>query len=348
MRISRGTIMRLFLAVILLKITFGLSSCAEDKGNTEIKTTIVSVPGNDSVNTMVIDTADPKYRKNPYLLAYDRALLLWGVPIEEKDVDTKYGKAHIIMCGPANGEPLVLLHGMNASSTMWYPNIKTLSPYFRIYAIDFLLEPGKSLCANDVSDVSQIMDWYEEIFDKLSLKKINLIGASRGGWLATNIALRNKEKINKMVLLSPAQTFVWIKPGAKIINNIVYTISPKRKRLREVLETMSFNVDNIQQEYIDQYYLSTKKAEINKCVLDMKPFSDKELKSIKIPTLLLIGDNDIINNRKSLKRAEKVMPHVETATIKHAGHFLSFDAAPEVNVKILRFLLGERSAMAGK
>jgi pimeloyl-ACP methyl ester carboxylesterase len=297
---------------------------------------------------MVIDTADPKYKKNPYLLAYDRALLLWGVPIEEKDVDTKYGKAHVIVCGPASGEALVLLHGMNASSTMWYPNIKLLAQQYRIYAIDFLLEPGKSMCENDVSEVSQIMDWYEEIFEKLSLKKFSLIGASRGGWLATNIALRNQEKISKMILLSPAQTFVWIKPGAKIINNIVYTISPKRKRLREVLETMSFNVDNIEQEYIDQYYLSTKKAEINKCVMDMKPFSDNELKSIRIPTLLLIGDNDIINDRKSLKRAEKLMPRVETATIKHAGHFLSFDAAPEVNAKILRFLLGERVATAGK
>ena len=59
----------------------------------------------------------------------------------------------------------------------------------------------------------------------------------------------------------------------------------------------------------------------------MRPFSDKELNSIKVPTLLLIGDHDIINDKKSLKRARKEMVNVETATINHAGHFLSFDAA---------------------
>lgn len=348
MMIFKNNTTRLLFAAVLLELTFYVSSCGDDNNKTEIKTTVVSIPEKDSVPLMVIDTNDPKYKEHPYLLAYDRALLLWGVPIEEKDIDTKYGKAHVIICGPANGEPLVLLHGMNASSTMWYPNVKTLSQRFRIYAIDFLLEPGKSLCENEVSEVSQIMDWYEEVFEKLGLTKFNLIGASRGGWLATNIALRNQKKIGKMILLSPAQTFVWIKPGAKIINNLVYTVSPKRKRLREVLETMSFNVDNIEQVYIDQYYLSTKNAEINKCIADMRPFSDKELNSIKVPTLLLIGDHDIINNKKSLKRAEKEMISVKVAMIKNAGHFVSFDAAEEVNTRMMNFLSEKVPAMATK
>lgn len=339
MMIFRTMAGRFFSRLMLFAIALFFGSCGADQVKTEVKTSVVTIPERDSATVPTIDTTDPKYKAHPYLLAYDRALLLWGVPVEEKDIDTKYGKAHVIVCGPTQGEPLVMLHGMNASSTMWYPNVKTLSQRFRIYAIDFLLEPGKSLCENEVSEVSQIMDWYEEVFEKLSLKKFNLIGASRGGWLATNIALRNREKINKMILLSPAQTFVWIKPGAKIINNIVYTVSPKRKKLRDVLETMSFNVDNIEQAYIDQYYLSTKNAGINKCIMDMKPFSDKELKSIKVPTLLLIGDHDIINDRKSLKRAGKLMPEVETETIRHAGHFLSFDAAAEVNAKMMDFLL---------
>lgn len=339
MMISRTTAGRFFSGLILLEIVFLFGSCGADQVKTEVTTNVVTIPEKDSATVFRIDTTDPKYKAHPYLLAYDRALLLWGVPVEEKDIDTKYGKAHVIVCGPAQGEPLVMLHGMNASSTMWYPNIKTLSQRFRIYAIDFLLEPGKSFCESEISEVSQIMEWYDEVFEKLSLKKFNLIGASRGGWLATNIALRNQEKIDKMVLLSPAQTFVWIKPGTKIISNIVYTVSPKRKRLRDVLETMSYNVDNIEQEYIDQYYLSTKKAEISKCLMDMTPFSDKELKSIKVPTLLLIGDHDIINDRKSLKRAGKLMPEVETETIRKAGHFLSVDAAAEVNAKMMNFLL---------
>lgn len=260
------------------------------------------------------------------------------MPLEEKDIHTSFGNAHVIVCGRSNAEPLVLLHGMNASSTMWYPNIKELSEHYRIYAIDFLLEPGKSLCEKGINNTGQIIDWYYEIFDQLHLQKFDIAGASRGGWLAVNIALRERSRIHKMILLSPAQTFIWIKPQMKIMSNITYTISPKRKRLRSILETMTFNVDNIQQVYINQYYIATKEASISKCILQMTPFSDEKLRLLKMPVMLLIGDNDIINNDKSIERAKKLIPDVQAETIKNAGHFLSIDQPENVNKKIIDFL----------
>lgn len=273
-----------------------------------------------------------------YLQSYDKALTLWQIPLLEKYIKTSYGNAHVIITGPENGEPLVLLHGMNASSTMWYPNIKSYSEKYRVYAIDFFLEPGKSLCTGDPSETSEIVKWYYEIFDQLNLKKFSLIGASRGGWLAMNIALHDKTRINKIVLLSPAQTFIWIRPGIKIINNIEYSLFPKRKRLRNVLETMTFNVDKISQIFINQYFIATKKATISKCFLQMRPFSDTQLKSLKMPILLLIGDQDIINNTKSMNRAKNLFPNIKTVKITNAGHFLSIDQPEIVNKKILDFL----------
>lgn len=286
-----------------------------------------------------IDTTDPKYKNFPYLLAYDKALMLWGIPFEENDLVTKFGKAHVITCGPENAEPIVLLHGMNASSTMWYPNIKALSENHRVYAIDFLLEPGKSVCENDITETSQIVSWYYEIFDSLKLKKFSLLGASRGGWVATNIALKDPERINKMILLSPAQTFIWIRPGVKAFNNIAYTISPKRRRLRNVMETMTNNIDNISQVYINQYYIATQDATISKCFIQMRPFSDNELKTLNMPVLVLIGDHDIINTKKSLERATNLIKKCEVGTIKNAGHFLSMDKADLVNQIMIGFLV---------
>src|SRR4029079_5669932 len=106
-----------------------------------------------------------KNEKLTYAQSYNKALTLWDIPFEEKDLKTSLGNAHVIICGPTNAEPLVLLHGMNASSTMWYPNIRSLSENYRVYTIDFLLEPGKSLCQGDVSKIDQLMSWYSEIFD---------------------------------------------------------------------------------------------------------------------------------------------------------------------------------------
>ena len=273
-----------------------------------------------------------------YYKAYNKALTLWKIPFHELNIQTSFGKAHVIVSGPRNAESLVLLHGMNATSTMWYPNIKAFSQDHRVYAIDFLLEPGKSQMNRKVKDMKEVMNWYEEIVDKLKLKKFSLVGASIGGWLATYIALHGKFQVENLILLSPAQTFTWIHPGSEILSNVTYTLNPKRKNLRDVLKTMSFNVDNIEQKYIDQYFMATEKAINSKLSLQMTPYSDDELKTLTMPVLLLIGDHDIINNEKSVAKARELLPHAETGIIKNAGHFLSVDQADTVNVKILYFL----------
>ncbi len=325
-------------ALILFAFIFFICACSSkvEKSTDIDKEPIVIAQLKDSLIPICNDSV--KNEAQTYEESYNKALTLWQIPLEESDVETSFGKAHVIACGPANAEVLVLLHGMNASSTMWYPNIKALSEHYRVYAIDFLLEPGKSDYRGEVNKTSEVVKWYYEIFNQLKLKKFSLIGASRGGWLAINIALHSRSSINKIVLLSPAQTFIWIRPGSDILFNISYSFFPKRKKLRSVLETMTFDVDKISQVYINQYYLATKKASINKCFLEMTPFSVKELKSLKMPVLLMIGDQDIINSEKSLDIAKRSFSDLKLFTIKNAGHFLSVDQPEVVNEKILDFL----------
>jgi pimeloyl-ACP methyl ester carboxylesterase len=273
-----------------------------------------------------------------YYKAYNKTLTLWKTPFHEHYIPTSLGKAHVIVSGPANAEPLVLLHGMNASSTMWYPNISALSQKYRVYAIDNLLEPGKSQIITGVKGIGGLMQWYNEIFDQLKLEQFTLIGASKGGWLAVHIALHQGSRIKKLILLSPLQTFTWIRPGPDISSSITYALTPGRKRLRRALETMSENVNNIEQKYIDQYYIGAQQAKNTMLLFQMIPYAEEVLKTLTMPVLVLIGDNDIVNKEKSVETANELLPHVETGIIKDAGHLLSMDQAEVVNDRILDFL----------
>lgn len=318
---------------------FGCGTSSENMSDNEMPETIVRA------NSDSLDLSDT-LNEQPYIEAdilayeeaYNNALTLFKTPFIEQDVKTKFGNAHVIISGPKNGEPLVLLHGMNASSTMWYPNIKSYSKHYRVYSIDYFLEPGKSQYIGKTSNTNEIIDWYFEIFDQLQLKKFNLLGASRGGWLSVNIALRSGSRINKLILLSPAQTFGIIKPGFDIFSNVGYSVAPKRKKLRGILETMSSNVDGMSQIFINQYYLATKKASIDANVIKMQPFFGKELKSLKMPILLLIGDRDIINGEVNLARAKRLCTNMDTGTISNAGHFLSMDQSDIVDKRVIEFL----------
>jgi pimeloyl-ACP methyl ester carboxylesterase len=279
-----------------------------------------------------------KSEKQAYFNSYDKALPLWGIPYTEENIKTRYGTAHIILAGPKNGKDLVLLHGMDASSTMWYPNIKTLAKNHRIYAIDFLMEPSKSTLTSKALSTEEIVNWYNEIFSHYQLKKFDLVGASRGGWIATLLAAQKGNSIDKIVLLSPAQTFKFIDKPRKTSSALLLKLFPTEKKFEKTLRTFSSHPEKISPIFKRQFYLANKYAKSNSSMLQMQPFSEDELQSIKNPVLILIGDRDVINSDESLKRADKFLLHGQTKMIKDAGHFLSIDQSKTVNEAMLLFL----------
>jgi pimeloyl-ACP methyl ester carboxylesterase len=209
--------------------------------------------------------------------------------------------------------------------------------HYHVFAIDFILEPGKSAPIKGEVSRDEILEWYEEIFAHFQLKKYSIVGASRGGWFALALALKPDTKIDKLILLSPAQAFTQIRVKKKIFENISFAIFPRKTKLKKVLSTLSTHENQLDKSYVNQFFIASRYAKINKSLFQMKPFSDEELSSLKIPVMVLIGDHDIINNEKGIEKAQRI-PHVKTAVISDAGHFLSFDQPSVVDQKILRFL----------
>ncbi|MFH6966654.1 alpha/beta fold hydrolase [Flavobacterium sp. FlaQc-28] len=281
---------------------------------------------------------ETKSEKQSYLSAYNKALKLWDIPYTEENVKTSFGTAHVIIAGPKNGKSLVLLHGMDATSTMWYPNIKALAKNHRIYAIDFLMEPGKSTLTTKPLSSKEIVIWYNEIFSFYKLKQFDIIGASRGGWIAALLASEKTNSIDKIVLLSPAQTFKFIDKVRKTSSALLLKLFPSEKKFSKTLQTFSTHPENINPVYKRQFYLANKYAKSNSSMLKMRPFSDEELQSITNPVLVLIGDHDVINSEESLTRAQKFLINCKTQTIKDAGHFLTIDQAKITNDAIIKFL----------
>lgn len=67
--------------------------------------------------------------------------------------------------------------------------------------------------------------------------------------------------------------------------------------------------------------------------------TDKELQSLKLPALYLVGENEkIYSAQKAIQRLNRVAPHIEAELIPNAGHDLSVVQAELVNSKVLEFL----------
>lgn len=280
-----------------------------------------------------------KKEEQKYIQAYNKSLSLWPVPFEEKDILTSFGTAHVIISGPKNGEPLVLLHGMDATSTMWYPNIKSYAKEYRVYAIDYIMEAGKSvLKENKNLNSDEIITWYNEIFDNLKLKNINLLGTSRGGWNATLYTIKHPERIKKLLLLAPVQTFGMISMKPYLINAANFKIAPNRKRLKKLIEDFSLYPEKIDPIIKEQIYLGNDYSRTKLDLFAMKPFSDEELKSLNLPVLVLVGDHDMLNPIDIITTAAEKIPNAYGAVIESAGHFLTIDRPEDVDKRILDFL----------
>ncbi len=304
----------------LLSLFFFLSSCSVFKKN--------------KYDNLVFKSRADRTR---YISAYNRSLTLWKIPYSEEDVKTSFGTAHVILSGPKNAPPLVLLHGMDASSTMWFANIEALSKNRRVYAIDFLTEPGKSVSLGKTLSKEEIVLWYNEIFKHYQLNNFEVIGASAGGWNAVLLAIQDDSKIKKLVLLGPAQTFESIDERGKASTAVMMKIFPSKKKWDKTLSNFSSDPKKIPMVYKRQLYLAFK-TKIGSNFWKIQPFSADELKKIKIPVLVLTGDKDIMNSESGQKKAKETLSNYKAEVIPNAGHFLTIDQTEIVNKKIIAFL----------
>ena len=280
-----------------------------------------------------------------YLAAYDATLALWPVPVESVDVPTRFGNTHVNACGPEGAPPLLLLHAFAISSTMWYPNVAELSRSYRIYALDTIGDKGKSVSARPILTPLDFVTWLSDVFDELRLEEAHVAGLSFGGFLALNLALSAPERVTRLVLLAPVcllpiRPQFYFRLAAAIL---LPFLSFKFK------QELSLGLASTHAAPALKQFLTPKDFRFDYNKVFIPPvYTDNALQQIKAPTLLLLGEREVIYDPKAaLKRAANLIPNIETRLITGAGHALNFDQPEMVNMCILEFLNKEVGSPEG-
>jgi len=280
-----------------------------------------------------------------YLAAYEAAMKLWSVPYEEIEIPTRFGMTHVVTSGPKDAPPLVLLHGMAMTSTMWSPNIADFSKDYRVYAINVMGQPGKSIPDYDkpIRDVAGFMVWLHETLDGLNLDRIFLVGMSYGGWLALNFAMTAPERVHKLVLLSPGASF---QPLVKqfMLRGMLMSLIPIRFTADSFMGWMGIKDtpgDTVSRRLLDLFYLGMKHFRMPPESAFIMPavFSDEELRALHMPVLLLIGEDEVIYDAaKALARARALLPNFEGELVPGSNHNMCGSHYQIVDARVLDFL----------
>ena len=280
--------------------------------------------------------------KATFFTAYDALLKKWPVPFEEIDVPTPFGTTHVTASGPKDAPPLVLLHGYMATAMMWTLNIGDFSQGHRVYAIDTMGQPSKSIPSEPIGSAEEYVAWLTATLDALHLDRVNLLGQSFGGWLALKYALAAPERVQRLVLLSaggmlPISTQF-------VLRGMLMMLVPARFTVKSFWLWSGFRrvPDEIEHwRVMDLLYLGIKHFRMAPATLRITaaPASDDELRTMRMPVLFLMGKNEVLcNAAAALARGCRLVPDFKGELIPHCSHDMCASRYRIVDALVLEFL----------
>jgi pimeloyl-ACP methyl ester carboxylesterase len=285
-----------------------------------------------------------------FLAAYNAAMRLWPVPYDEVNIPSRFGTTHVVACGPKDAPPLVLLHGYMATLTMWSPNIAAFTKASRVYAVDVMGQPGRSRPDQPICSTADFVLWLTSTLDALHLERVFLVGMSFGGWLALNYAVAAPQRVQKLVLLSPGGLLPMVRQFS--IRGSLMVALPTRLTVNSFFRWLGFR-DPAYANTLDLMYLGLKHFQMPIETVRVLPavVSDEQLCTMAVPTLLLIGEDEVISDpARALERARWLIPDFEGELVPGCRHDMCSSQHELVNARVLEFLkkpqTDDRSATA--
>lgn len=280
------------------------------------------------------------------MAVYQAMLARWPVPYTEMMVPTHFGDTHVIASGPESAPPVLLLHAYYASSMAWLPTAGGLSSDFRIYVVDVLGEPGRSRPTQVIKTLDEQLQWMKELMDGLGTPKADLVGNSFGGFFSLAYALHLPERVRKLVLIAPASTIhsMWPFYLNAFLPKFLYMFFPWFPGLRRwCLHSADWMRNGAPTDsQWEQLFKLMMLYGTGTRYLFPAVFSPDELRRVSTPTLLLIGDKEVIYPpEEAIAAAKKYMPNLQTAVIPNANHIAALSQPELINAQIRAFLCGE-------
>ena len=250
-------------------------------------------------------------------------------------IDVMGKKTQMTISG--DGPPLMYLHSAGGEAD-WLPFHEALSRKYRVHVP---AHPGFALSGGleQIRDIQDMAWHYVDLFDKLGLKQVPVVGFSLGAWLACEIAILRPELISKIVLVAAAGLHVKGSPMAELfvddlekIRNLLF-FDPQGPAVNQALPT---GID-------DPRILLWLRAREATARVGWNPYLHnprlpEHLRRIHVPTRVIWGRQDKLI---PLAHGEKYVSLIQGSrleVIEECGHMVPFEKTEELASRTLAFL----------
>lgn len=237
--------------------------------------------------------------------------------------------------GDIKKKHVLFIHGLGSSSHRWIDIPEALSKYFHTVTVD--------LIGSGLSEKPQNADYTIKGFSKFIVdflierigikdkehKKVSIVGHSLGGYIAAQVAIENKELIEKLVLIDSSGLLEAPTPLLKDYHVAATDINPltRHERVRRVLEDLCASPSRLLPVLVDLFgYIIEKPgakhafevAFDNSTTTQIDPNGFKQIEDI--PCLVIWGEKDNLIPLEYYYKFKQHLPKATFALIADAGH----------------------------
>ena len=283
------------------------------------------------------------------LETYDSLVRQWGVETHEEDVQTQYGKTHLITAGNPVDPPLVLFHGVgDDAALMWLVNARDLAKHFHIIAVDTMGGPGKSEPNDSYYKDFDQTTWIDGILESKGLARVYIVGVSNGAYLTQRYTATRPDRVIKALCMAGSIAVKGAKSPMWRMMKVFLpeALFPSERNAIKLMKKLSGDhtaIDTLTAKYpaLMRHYVSLLKYFNTQSMFSHKitGFDNEQIAIIREKTRILIGACDKLSYHSGAIESLKIH-HMNFRAVENTGHALNMEAPALVYEEIVRFLLG--------
>jgi 3-oxoadipate enol-lactonase len=259
---------------------------------------------------------------------------------------TRIGNIEMFYEVHGSGEPVVLIHGLSMDSSTWFNQIPVLSQKYQVIVFDNR-GVGQTDAPNEAYSTEMMADDAAALLKFLNVDNAHILGFSMGGMIAQTIALKYPELVKSLLLTSTAARFparakqlvqIWL----RMLNENVSLETRIREGFSWVYTNEFFEHDETVTDSVNlalnhPHPLPTHGFARQVAAL-IQHDTRSQISQISVPTLVLIGRDDIFIPIEFSKELADKIPKAELVILERGGHNCWMEFPELVNQAVMQFL----------